>query len=316
MARALAATKDPGGVPSQGDLIALARIDFGIFAVMLFPVLHGGKNMIPADYVDLMADVLMRTTSGGRKRVIFDLPPGHMKSLLVSVLYTAWRLGVNPSEKIICISYGDDLTHDLSRKARLVMQSGLYRSIFPGTVLDKKAEDPITTTKGGQRYATAVGSDIAGFRANLIVIDDPMQPAEVASELAKQKLRDWYYGVVAQRLLDQSTGVIILVMHRLAPDDLTATFIEEGGWCHIPLPLIAVAKQHYVTADRRHNLLYREPGEHLNPAWMTPETADKLRKELPSHIFEAQYHQILSLAAPAFAPSTAWRATATYRRSN
>jgi len=40
-----------------------------------------------------------------------------MKSLLVSILYTAWRLGVNPGEKIICISYGDDLTHDLSRKA-------------------------------------------------------------------------------------------------------------------------------------------------------------------------------------------------------
>ena len=93
-----------------------------------------------------------------------------------------------------------------------------------------------------------------------------MQPAEVASELAKQKLRDWYYGVVAQRLLDQSTGVIILVMHRLAPDDLTATFVEEGGWLHIPLPLIAVAKQHYVTADRRHNLLLRCPGDILNPA--------------------------------------------------
>jgi hypothetical protein len=290
-ALALAATKEPDRARSRGDLFALARIDFLTFAVLLFPVLHGGKNMTPADYVDLIAHVLMRTTSGGAKRVIFNLPPGHMKSMLVSILYTAWRLGVNPSEKIICISYGDDLTHDLSRKARLVMQSAIYKAIFPSTVLDKKAEDSITTTKGGQRYATAVGSDIAGFRADLIVIDDPMQPAEVASELAKQKLRDWYYGVVAQRLLDQSKGVIILVMHRLAPDDLTATFIEEGGWSHIPLPLIAVAKQHYVTPDRRDNLLLRAPGDILNPNWMSRETADNSRKALPPHIFEAQYQQ-------------------------
>src|SRR5664280_449983 len=263
--------------PSRNDFFALARIDFLAFAVLLFPALHGGKGMITATYVDLIAQVLMGTTSSGAKRVIFNLPPGHMKSMLVSILYTAWRLGVNPSEKIICISYGDDLTHDLSRKARLIMHSAIYKAIFPSTVLDKKAEDSMTTTKGGQRYATAVGSDIAGFRADLIVIDDPMQPAEVASESAKQKLRDWYYGVVAQRLLDQSKGVIILVMHRLAPDDLTATFIEEGGWFHVPLPLIAVAKQHYVTRDSQHTLLLRAPGDLLNPNWMSPDTADKFR---------------------------------------
>ncbi len=139
------------------DLIQLARIDFGIFVALVFPVLHGGKNMVPASYVNLIVEALMRTTRGGRRRLIFNLPPGYMKSTLITVLYTAWRMGVNPSEKIICISYGDDLSHDLSRKTRQVMQSPLYRKIFPGTALDKKAEDKITTTKGGQRYATAVG---------------------------------------------------------------------------------------------------------------------------------------------------------------
>src|SRR5664280_3413156 len=116
---------------SRNDLFALARIDFLTFAVLLFPVLHGGKDMTPAPYVDLIAQVLIGTTSRGDKRIIFNLPPGHMKSMVVSILYTAWRLGVNPSEKIICISYGDDLTHDLSRKARLIMQStGLFNALY------------------------------------------------------------------------------------------------------------------------------------------------------------------------------------------
>ena len=33
---------------------------------------------------------------------------------------------------------------------------------------------------------------------------------------------------------------MIVVMHRLAPDDFTATLLEKGGWFHLSLPLIAV----------------------------------------------------------------------------
>ena len=200
------------------------------------------------------------------------------------------RLGVNPAEKIICISYGDDLAHNLSRKTRQLMLSPLYRMTFPGTILDKKAEDSITTTKGGQRYATAVGSDIAGFRADLIVIDDPMQSDEVASELAKETLRTWYYGVVAQRLLDQSEGVIVLVMHRLPPDDLSATLMEAGGWQQFSLPLIAEQAENFLD-HRNRVLMQRQPGDSLNPARTPIDACVKLKADLPPHVFEAQYQQ-------------------------
>jgi hypothetical protein len=247
------------------------------------------RTWFPASYINLIVEALMRSTTGGRQRLIFNLPPGYMKSTLITVLYTAWRLGVNPSEKIICISYGDDLSHDLSRKTRQVMQSSAYRKIFPGTALDKKAEDSITTTKAGQRYATAVGSDIAGFRADLIIMDDLIQPDAALNELAKQKIRDWYYGVVAQRLRDQATGVIVLVMHRLAPDDLTQTFIEEGGWFHIPLPLIATSREQYGRGERSFHV--REVGELLSPTWQSTEIVKALERSIPSYVFQAQYQQ-------------------------
>src|ERR1700747_2234430 len=96
------------------DLAALARIDFGTFVETMFPLLHTNERLIQADYIDLIIDVLVRSRKGGDRRIIINLPPGYMKSLLVSILYVAWRLGVNPAEKIICVSYGDDLTHHLS----------------------------------------------------------------------------------------------------------------------------------------------------------------------------------------------------------
>ena len=282
--------KATGGASTLDDLFALGQIDFGIFVELMFPILHPSERLVHAPYIDLIIEVLVRSRKGGDRRLIINLPPGFMKSLLVSILYVAWRLGVNPAEKIICISYGDDLTHNLSRKTRQLMLSPLYRMIFPGTILDKKAEDSITTTKGGQRYATAVGSDIAGFRADLIVIDDPMQPDEVASELAKEALRSWYYGVVAQRLLDQSQGVIVLVMHRLAPDDLSATLMEVGGWHNLSLPLIAEQAESFVD-HRNRVLMQRHPGDPLNQARLPIEACEELKKGLPPHVFDAQYQQ-------------------------
>jgi hypothetical protein len=230
-------SKDGASAPlGADDYIRLARLDFGVFAVLMFPELHDGKQMVPAPYVNLMAEALMAVRDGGEKRLIFNLPPGHMKSLIVSMLFTAWLLGVEPAKRILCISYGEDLTRQLSRQTRRVMTSRLYRRIFPGTVLAKQAEDLLTTTKGGQRLATAVGGPVAGFRSELTIIDDPMQPDEVASELKKQGLRDWYSGVVEQRLVPG--GAMIVVMHRLAPDDFTATLLEKAAGSTSPCPLL------------------------------------------------------------------------------
>jgi hypothetical protein len=176
---------------SRGHLIQLARVDFGVFLVLMFPELHDGKPMIPAPYVNLIAEALMGVHNGDLTRLIVNLPPGHMKSLIVSVMFTAWLLGVDPSKRILCVSYGEGLARQLSRLTRRAMMSPLYRLIFPDTVLAKQSEDLLTTTKGGQRLATAVGGTIAGFRSELTIIDDPMQPDEIASELRKQALRDW-----------------------------------------------------------------------------------------------------------------------------
>jgi hypothetical protein len=105
----LQSSKDLESAPlGANDLIRLAR-DFGVFAVLMFPELHDGKQMVPASYVNLMAEALMAMWEGREKRFIFNLPPGHMKSLIVSVLFTAWLLGVEPAKRILCISYGEDL---------------------------------------------------------------------------------------------------------------------------------------------------------------------------------------------------------------
>jgi len=278
----------PKAQPSLDDLILLARRDFWCFIELVFPVLHPGIRLDYAPYLEVLAQAMMSVAQGRFKRVIINLPPRHMKSLIVSIFYVAWRLGCDPTAKFLTISYGDDLAHDHSALTRKLMMSPLYRRIFPWTVLDKKAVDYIRTTQGGHRYATSVGSDITGFGADEIIIDDPMQPEDAASERSKERVRAWVQSSVLTRFNDPRNGALILVMHRLAPDDLSATMKAQADLV-LELPLVACKAEVFKSQGRL--LMRRSPGDILNPARMSDKDVERLKASLPRHVWDGQYQQ-------------------------
>src|SRR5262245_2533794 len=89
----------------QSDLYALARLDFGTFVELAFAILHPGKKLVHAPYLDVVVALMEDCAAGREPRVIVNLPPGFMKSMLISIMYVAWRLGVDPTLKFVCISY-------------------------------------------------------------------------------------------------------------------------------------------------------------------------------------------------------------------
>jgi hypothetical protein len=173
---------------------------------------------IHAPYHDLIATILMRVDQGVKRKANINLPPRHMKSALAPALYPAWRLGRDPTTKVICISYGDDLAHDLSAQTRKVMRSEIHRRIFPKTILDESAVDHIRPTQGGYRYAAAAGGDISGFGADQIVIDDSVRSEDVYFGRVAQNRRDWIESSVRTRFDSYSKGAMIVIMRRLAPE--------------------------------------------------------------------------------------------------
>lgn len=272
------------------DLYAVARRDFGTFVELAFPILHPGKKLAHARYLDVVVAVMEGCAAGLCPRLIVNLPPGFMKSMLISIMYVAWRLGVDPTVKFVCISYGDDLANKHAASTRTLMQSPLYKAIFPGTVLDKKSEGWLTTTKGGYRYATAVGSDITGFRPTEIIVDDPIEPEEGSSELVKQRLRSWISSSVLTRFEDNAKNVFILVMHRIAPDDLAGTLKKQNDYFTLSLPLVAEEQELFV-GPQDEIIMTRQPGELLHPGRMTPKDLERLKGEISKHAFASQYQQ-------------------------
>lgn len=285
-------------------LAAAARTDFGCFFELMFPVLHPGQDLDHAPYLGLVAWHLMRVEEGRYRRFILNLPPRHMKSMLASVLYPAWRLGRDPGCRFICVSYSDDLAHDLSALTRKVMLSKAYQLIFPKTVLSRTAVDYIATTHGGYRYASAVGSHVTGFGADEIIIDDPMQPEDATSETAKKRLNDWIGSSLLTRFNNQERGRWILVMHHLAPDDLSVRLGPNADRV-LNLPLVAERTEKYVREGKV--IFLREPGEILNPARFDKDTVDQLKRTIPPHVFDSQYQQRPTVGGSGMLSIDKWR---------
>ena len=110
---------------------ALLRLDLCAFAQRCFHELNPGTAFVPGGYVELLASRLEAVRAGESKRLIVNMPPRSLKSLLGSVALPAWWLGHDPSAQIVCVSYAQDLADKLSRDCRAVMAAPWYRRPVP-----------------------------------------------------------------------------------------------------------------------------------------------------------------------------------------
>jgi hypothetical protein len=97
------------GVSEQQLLEMLSRDDFRTFMERAFYELLPGTTFVPGWHIDYLCAKLETCLKGENRRLIINMPPRHMKSLLVSVGFVAFMLGQDPRKKIICVSYSKDL---------------------------------------------------------------------------------------------------------------------------------------------------------------------------------------------------------------
>src|SRR6478752_4858106 len=114
-------------------LRALQRTELSCFAETVFRELEPGRPYLPNWHIEHLAWQLMRVARGEIRRLIINVPPRSMKSITVSVGFTAWVLGKDPTRRIICASYADDLARKLSVDTRTVLDSPWYQELFPQT---------------------------------------------------------------------------------------------------------------------------------------------------------------------------------------
>jgi predicted phage terminase large subunit-like protein len=270
---------------------AVYRTNFGAFAYAAFKALNPGQRLIPNWHVDTICYQLQQMVFGeARQRLVLNLPPRTLKSYIVSAALPAWLLGRDPSCRIICASYSDELATKFSRDCRALLETPFYKRVFPQTRLNSKkaSEGEFETTKRGYRLATSVGGTLTGRGGEVLIIDDPLKANDAESELARRAVIDWFRNTAFSRLDDPAKSLITIAMQRLHVDDLSGVLIEQG-WPKLVIPAIAVEPADYLVSEDE--VYHRPTGQLLQPGRDSPEALEELKLEVGSRVFAAHYQQ-------------------------
>ncbi|MGI4881377.1 MAG: phage terminase large subunit [Janthinobacterium lividum] len=272
-------------------LEALLRNRFAHFARGLFAVLAPGETLVWNWHLDALCHALERVLRGEIRRLIIEVPPRSLKSVLGSVLYPAYALGRDPTAKIICASYSQDLAVKHSNDCRAVMRSERYHRLFPASAIGhgKDSETEFHTSARGYRYATSPGGTLTGRGARLLILDDIMSAGEAASDARRTAIVRWYGTTAFSRLNDKKTDAVIVITQRLHVEDLPGVLRDQGDFEVLSLPAIAPVDQLVdLGYGRRHRFA---AGDLLHPAREPHGTLDDIRRTLGSYAFSAQYLQ-------------------------
>jgi predicted phage terminase large subunit-like protein len=286
----LKSTASRMGKTPQRVVDAAIRVDLYSFIQAFFPIISPGDPFIGNWHLEAIAYALTKVIRGETRRLIINVPPRSLKSFCASVAFPAFILGHDPTRRIICVSYSESLAAKHANDCRALMHLSKYRGLFPTRISPSKdTELEIMTTARGGRLATSVGGTLTGRGGNIVIIDDPQKPQDAQSKNTREQLQQWFSNTLLSRLDNKETGAIILVMQRLHEDDLTGFLLKQGGWEHLILPAIAEVEQQIPLGPRRFH--WRARGSLLHPECESQETLDKMRRDMGSAEFSAQYQQ-------------------------
>ncbi|MBV8576370.1 MAG: terminase family protein, partial [Acetobacteraceae bacterium] len=195
---------------------------------------------------------MQAVANGEISRLMLFCPPGSAKTTYSSRLFPAWFFQNHPGAHIIGASHTTTLAEQLSGDVqKLVIEN---QHIFDYRPLSER-RDLWTCSNGCMYLAAGAGVGIAGFRADMAIIDDPIRSrADADSETLRDKVWRWYLSDVLPRL--KPNGRVIVILTRWHEDDLVGRLLEtqREQWTVVELPALA----------GEGDALGREPGE---PLW-------------------------------------------------
>ena len=173
-------------------------------------------------------------------RLLINVPPGFMKSLMVNCFWPAWEWGpMNlPFMRHLAFSYAERLTtRDNNKLTRLVM-SPSYRALWGDRFsMLKLGEKRPENDRTGYVLATSITGIGTGERGDRIRLDDPHNVVEIPSYEVRKKTVMFFRESMSNRLNDEHSAIIV-IMQRLHEDDVSGDILaRESDYCHLMIPM-------------------------------------------------------------------------------
>lgn len=119
-----------GQLFNQRALDMALRSDFVSFIHKVVMTVNPSHQLQENWHIFAIAWHLEQVLRGDIKRLIICLPPRNLKSIISSVSFPAWALGLDPTRKIVSITYGAELAAKYSIDFRRVITSPWFRQAF------------------------------------------------------------------------------------------------------------------------------------------------------------------------------------------
>jgi hypothetical protein len=262
------------------------------FVRQAWHVVEPATPFVPGWHIDAICAHLEAVTRGEIRNLLINVPPRHMKSLLVSVFWPAWEWIRWPERRWLYSSYVGALSIRDSLKCRRLIESPWYRArwshVFSLTG-DQNAKMRFDNDRSGYRLSTSVGGAVTGEGGDRIVCDDPHKVDEVESDAARKTAIDWWDVAMSTRVNDPKTSAMIIVMQRCHQRDLSGHLLEKGNFEHLCLPA------EYEGPTRATSIGFSDPrteqGELLWPERFGPQEIAELKINLGSYAAAGQLQQ-------------------------
>jgi predicted phage terminase large subunit-like protein len=215
----------------------------------------------------------LEKTAQGPYNVIICMPPGHAKSRYASVLFPTYVMGRFPEKSIVMASHTANLAHKWGRFCRRIIMQEKYKYLFKTELRqDSKAADRFELENGSEYFACGMLGGVAGQRADLTILDDPVKSFEEAgSPLMRDKVWDAFIEEFGTR--EKPGASTIIMMTRRHEDDIIGRVLNSPGaknWNLLSLPAIA----------EDNDPMGREPGEALWPDYIPLDMLMRKRESL------------------------------------
>lgn len=208
------------------------------FVEYFWDVLEPTEALVWNWHLDELCILSEQIEQGVYDHVIANIPPGTMKSLLLSVFFRAKIWSKDPAKRFLSASYSSNLSVRDNVKLRTLIQHSKYKRLFPDVIMtgDQNAKEKFETTKGGWSLATSVDGAGTGEHPDFIFIDDPITEQQSRSKAERDTANNWIDGTISSRGLVRNVRVV-LVMQRLHEEDPTGHLMSKGGWHRIVFPM-------------------------------------------------------------------------------
>lgn len=200
------------------------------FTKRMWHILEPGRQLSIKWPLEAMCEHLEAITYGQINRLLINVPPGFMKSLLCNVFWPAWEWGAKgkTSMRYVNFSYSAHLTQRDNRRFKDVLLSHDFGRLFGDRVgaLTKTGEQLVANSNTGWKLATSVGGVGTGERGDRVVLDDPHNVKEGESEDVRKSTTTWFREAMNNRVNDRDSAIVV-IMQRIHEEDVSGVILSE-----------------------------------------------------------------------------------------